>query len=417
MLDYLKNKLKKILLLAQKYIKLDLVYITKHGFWITLNNLIAGLAGIAIAVAFARFTTREHFGLYQMIISLLTALSVISLPGINTTIFQGAVDGNDGTYRQGVKLSFLWSLLAIPIFAAIAIGHYLLHHQNDIVLYFILTGLFFPFIFAPNSWTTYWQGRAEFFKYSIYNIVKNIFTAVAIVAAILFSKDNLLIILLSYLIVNSLFNLIYHYLTTKLLRNNQIEKNWKSYGIFLTKMNVLATIAGNIDNIMVGTFLGLDRLAIYAAGMKLVGGIQMVLKSLTFIAAPKIAKSNTIQFRKQLTIFLIVSMIAAVTFILTPWLIKLLFSNNYNSSIIVTRIVVIFLPFWFTRSLLENHLVLFIKNKKKQVIFNVLSPIFYMIIAIPLLILMQEMGFALSQGLNQIIAVIILLLLVRKTSI
>lgn len=414
MLNLLKNTLKKILIKLQKYIKMDLVYITKHGFWVTLNNFIAGLAGISIAVAFTHFTTKEHFGLYQMIISVLTTLSVLSLPGINTTIFQGAVANCDGTYRKGIKLSFLWSLLAIPIFIGIAIIHFLLYKQNDVTLYFILAGLFFPFIFAPNSWATYWQGRTDFFRFSWYNIFKNILTATAIVATIFLSKDNLLFILLSYLVTNSLFNLIYHYKTIKLLRNNEVTKDWKSYGMFLTKMNLLGTIIGNIDNILVGAFLGLDKLAIYAAGMKLVGGIQMGLKSLIFIAAPKITKTNTLQLRKQLTIFFIVSLIAVGAFVLTPWMTKILFSENYNDSIIITRIVLAFLPFWFTRSLLENHLVLFVKNERKQIIFNILSPIFYIVIAVPLLILLQEKGFALTQGLSHVAAVILLLILFKK---
>ena len=101
-----------------KKLGLNLNYFIKNGSWALFRQFIDILTGLFLTTAFARLLTEEVYGQYRLIITLVEIFSFISIPGLNTAIIRSVARGYDGDYKKVVKVSFYWSLLALPVFMA-----------------------------------------------------------------------------------------------------------------------------------------------------------------------------------------------------------------------------------------------------------------------------------------------------------
>ncbi len=140
----IKNKINLFFSSKSKRVGLDLLYFVNNGSWLFLKQLIGGICGLLLSVAFARMTTKEIFGQYQLILSIFSIVSLISIPGLNISVARSVARGNDGDYKNSVKKSFFWSLFGIPVLWITGVFYYLIEsHIFGITL--MLSGLFFPF--------------------------------------------------------------------------------------------------------------------------------------------------------------------------------------------------------------------------------------------------------------------------------
>jgi len=79
----MKNRLVPFLRWSEKYTKLDMVYLTKGGFWMTLSQVSSNMLSLLLVIAFANLLPKETYGLYRYILSLAGMLNSLSLTGMN----------------------------------------------------------------------------------------------------------------------------------------------------------------------------------------------------------------------------------------------------------------------------------------------------------------------------------------------
>src|SRR3990172_6841992 len=103
----LRNRGYQLLRQSEDFLKTDMVYLTKGGFWLSLGHGVAMLAGFFISIAFANLFPKESFGTYKFILSMVAMLGAFSLTGIGVAITQAVARGNGGSLRRGFYLPFL----------------------------------------------------------------------------------------------------------------------------------------------------------------------------------------------------------------------------------------------------------------------------------------------------------------------
>ena len=69
MINFIKEKIYKLLRKSEKWTHTDMIYLAKGGFWLTLGQIISSVSSFALAVAFANFLPKEVYGNYKYIIS------------------------------------------------------------------------------------------------------------------------------------------------------------------------------------------------------------------------------------------------------------------------------------------------------------------------------------------------------------
>jgi len=274
-----------------KRYQIDLAYAIKNEFWVYLRLGISLIIGLAVSVAFTRLAPKEVFGQYNFIMAILAIASIISIPGLNNAVLRSTARGNEGNYKQAVKIKILWSLLGIP--ALLGVGAYYYYYNIQIIgIGLMMSSIFFPFIHALNTWDSFLIGKKRFDLTARYGSTQVAINAAAIIIILFLNANHLVLILATYFITNSSLACLLYRRSLKYIENDVKDNECKRYGYFLTTANIIGTLAKNIDKILIGTLLGAPELAIYAIAIIIPTRIKDVLKKVWGPFAPKLAQDE-----------------------------------------------------------------------------------------------------------------------------
>lgn len=396
-----------------KNIKIDFDYYFKHAPWALGGRVVMSLFSLVTIMIFARFASQDILGEYQLLLSIINIVAVVSLPGLNTAVFEAVAKGFEGVYRKAVLLSAQWSMLGIPILFAIGFWYYFHWQQHGLGAALIAGAFLFPVLFSTNTWTSFLPARSDFKHYNIYLIIQSALAMIFISTAVLL-KFHLVLIFLTYLFVFSLTNLLFYWKTKRGVKNDSESPDWKSYGYFLTKMNIITTASSQVDSVIIATVLGPAALATYFVGGKLGNVINDFVKNTVYVVYPKIAHHNTLNWKKYLGLFVFSAVCSAVLIALVPIAAQLLFSSRYANGIIISQIIVGFIPIWLIHNLLDNHLVYYLKNRQINLYKNVMLSLVYLLALYPVLKVFGLVGLVVMVGLRDLGGVIILTVFLRR---
>jgi O-antigen/teichoic acid export membrane protein len=418
-----KDRIYKV---AEKYgnaVGLDLTYFVKNGFWVLLRQIIASLCGLSVSVAFARIASKEILGQYQLALSIISVVSIFSIPGLNVAVMRSIARGNDGDYKKAVKLSFLWSLLGVP--ALFLVGAYYFLQNQTLGVSLMLGAVFFPFLYSPNTWDYFFQGKGRFDLSTKYFSFLSVFNSLFIILAVFFFKNNLKVIFSSYLISYSLFNSLYFLKSLKFVSNSAEDPEMAKYGVFLTKMKVLELIANNIDKILLATFLSPAALASYHIISLLPVKAKNIFKPFGNILFPKMAQAKqplAVILKEKRKILYVMAGFLVVLAVLFYFLVvpvnKLFFGAKYADAYALSRYYVVLVLIFIPLNLLGRY-VQAVRNYRILVLTNAIYPVIQILIDFALILKFGILGAVLAYNINTAIWLLIYmygLFLSRKTS-
>jgi len=191
MFEQAKNRIDEY---GKKY-QIDLAYAIKSEFWVYLRQGILLITGLATLMAFARLAPKELYGHYNFLLAILAIASIVSVPGLKSAVLRSVARGNEGSYKAAVKTSFLWSLLGIP--ALLSIGTYYYYYNTQIIgICLMMSSIFFPFIYAPNTWDSFLLGKKRFDLTALYGSIQTLVNSSAIITVLFLNPNHLVPILL-----------------------------------------------------------------------------------------------------------------------------------------------------------------------------------------------------------------------------
>lgn len=398
--------------LAKKYgdkLGLDLPYFIGNGFWVSIRLFFEILAGLALSVAFARLATQEMYGQYQFVLSVFALVSILSIPGLNTSIIKSAAEGKDGDYRSVVKTSFYWSFIGVPIIFLIG-GYYYFIGSVSLGGAFMVAAIFFPFFYAPNTWYSFLQGKKRFDILAGFGIVQASVNAVATVGVVFLYRDSLIAVTLTYLVSYTFFNVLYYFSSLKYIENNKKDTEAVPYGFFLTRLNIIGTVANNIDKILIGIFLSPAELAVYSVGMLFTNQVQSLSKSLLWVISVKAIQQRILDARSYIRMFVLGIIVTIVCLLSFQFIIPILFSEKYSAAVFLSEISIVFFPF-FVVSLLYDNENTFGVRKSVMLKNSIISPVLRIVLIIVALPLYGAVGLAFLSGFRYVLSPVTLYLL------
>ena len=214
-----KVKINNCIEQISKKISINLEYYLKNSFWIGLRQFTEITMSLGLSMVFVRLTTKEVFGQYQFILSILSILSIVSIPGLNTSVIQSTARSYEGNYKKAVKTKFLWSLLGIPMLLIMG-GYYYIYQNRILGIALMITSVFFPFLYAPGIWDSFFQGKERFDLSTQYASIQSAINAIVMIATLFLFKNNLLAIILVYLISLAIFNILWFRKSLKYIKNS-----------------------------------------------------------------------------------------------------------------------------------------------------------------------------------------------------
>jgi O-antigen/teichoic acid export membrane protein len=372
-----------------KIASLDVDYFLRNSFWISVRYVVIGLAGLFISIGFTRLGTKELLGQYQFILNFLALASVFSLPGLNMVALKGVAQGEDGIIKKVISVSFLYSLLAVPI--VFGYGLYQLTHENSAIgKTMILASILFPFFYAPNTWYTFFEGKSLFKKASLRIMLNNIFLAGAMVS-VLFFKAGLFWVVFAFLFVNVSMNWIF-YLEIFKKTGNFTKKLDMRYGLSCTLQKFTYSLSDAVPVLIISFIFGFQLLAIYQIAYLLIALLIGFISALAAIYMPLLFKYKEINYFKIVWQNLLIGLIFFVGLVVFIKFFFILFygesyRESYSLSILLSFIIIL-IPL---RVFLASYFTSISKNK-----IIIISNIFANIVSLIILFAIKSTGFKAS---------------------
>ncbi len=364
-------------------IHIDLTYYLGGGVWLTLSTGVALISSFALSALFARFTSKEFYGQYKFVFSLLSLLAIFSLPGMDTAVTQSIAQGYKNSFLKATQEKLRWSL--VGCIGLIVTAIYYFHHQKNLGWVFILALPLFILVYGLPIGPAF-IGRKQFKIFGIYNILQNGLRLLLVGMAIFISRSVLVVVVTS-LLAQSIVNVMAFPLAFRQSREGiKDDAGLISYGRHLTLINSLTTITLNLSRALLVSFVGFQGLAVYSIASILPDIARGFLKQIRTLTLPKLSKDDVSEvypkIQARLVYLLLIGFISfLIVALFLPFLILYVYSAKYIDAVLPAEILSISLIFTPLSNVLASALT---AQRRKGNLY--LAHVVYAIIGIALLI-------------------------------
>jgi len=338
------NAVKKLQRKAQALLGVDLGYFAENIPGQFMSEAFILGCSFLTSVILARLTSLEVYGQYQYYLSILGLLTIFSLPGMNTAVNQAVARGHDQVFIEGVKARLRWSVLGSVAIFGIGI-YYHLQGSTTLSRCFMVSAVLLPPYFSFDTLNYFLYGKMKFNKSALYRSIIKIIETAVVITVIVFS-GSLFWIVLAYILSFSATGFFFLARTVKSERLNQsMDKEAIAYGKRLTLIGIIPTLANQYDKLIIANFLGFDDLAIYSVAL-IVQNITVPFDLVQNIAFPKLASmdkeaAKAAIRKKGLYLVGATGLVCAIAILITPYLIPLLYTSRFASSIFYAQLIVV----------------------------------------------------------------------------
>jgi O-antigen/teichoic acid export membrane protein len=415
MINFLKEKSISALKWSEQYTKTDMVYLAKGGFWLGLGKIMSLAISFALSVIFAKYWNPNDYGTYKYILSWIGLLGIFSLSGMDAAVQQSVARGFEGSFIKGFKTKLKWGVLSSLAACGLA-GYYLYFQNYRLAIPILISAAILPFFNASGLYNSFLNGK-KIFNYQIkYSSLSQFIYSLFLIVVLLLTK-NLFWMIATYLISRTALNIFFYWKTKNKFKTNDLESpETIPYGKNLTIMNVISSIAGQIDQILLFTLVGPAQLAIYSFALVGPEKTKEMLKLLNTLAFPKFSAKEKELLKPTIMpkfwLLMILTVIVIVIYIiLAPFLYQLFFPQ-YMASVPYTRFLSLII-FGFPVSFLFTYFQAKIMTKYLYII-KIIQPIIQIVLMIVLVEFYGVWGIMSALIISTFINLILHLILIKK---
>ena len=378
----IKNKIRGWLLWSQKYTQTDMLYVAKGGFWLFMGQMVNFLANFLLIMAFTNWLSKETFGTYKYVLSLLGILSIPSLSGLSSAVLNAAAKNEDGSFLPALKLKLKWGFWGSLASLAVAF-YYFLNSNQILAICFLIVACFLPFFNSFSLYDSFLAGKKKFALQNKFGILTQIISLIFLGGTVFFTK-NIFIILLAYFLPLTLIYIIFFYLTKKNIDpKNKSDPETLSFGKHLSLMGIWGNISSQADKIILWHFFGPVPLAIYSLAMMMPDKIKDTLKIIGSLAMPKLVTKPIQELKKSipartLQLFALAIPVMLLYILIAPYIFKWFFPQ-YVGAVIYSQVYALIL-LSYPRVLAGS--VLSAKQKTKELYIGslALTPVYWIML-------------------------------------
>lgn len=367
MVASLKKNVLKVLAWSERYIKTDMVYLGKSGFWLGLGQFVSSLSAFILSLAFANLLPPSTFGTYKFVLSLASIIAIPTLGGLNTALIRAVAEGHDATTNVVTRLKLQGGFIAF-IFGISMAAYYAVQGNATLAAALFIVAAFVPFMELGGLYSAILSGKKQFARLARYDTLLYGTVTIALCAVLLVS-DNLFILLGTYFgtwTAGRMWTL--YRIKSGYIRTETISSESISLGKHLSAINVLGTLAANLDRVILFHFLGPISVAIYSIAIAPVYQLKGLAKLVTPLSLPKFAAHvsaiSVRQYLQKLSLFTAAALLAALLYwICAPFLFSLFFPH-YEGVVFYSRILAVAVAF---SGYALNNTLLVAYNAKRQI--------------------------------------------------
>lgn len=319
--------------------------ILEEGALLWVANLAAVGAGFLVPLALARLSTQADYGRFSFATALLATSSILTLPGLNLAITQGAARGQDGTLRVALR-SRLRGALLMAVVVALAGAAIAWYADRTTGFALILASLLAVPAYGLDSASAFFNGRRRFAALSLLIVAAAAVPAVA-VAALLLAGAPIPAVLAGYLAALALVNAVSLRSARRLVRNDDVDPAAIRYGRRMTWISSIGAVQFYLDRLVVGSSLGFADLALYSAAKLFQQGLKATWTAVNQLLFPRLAaatdssSARVMAWRALVPVWVGFVLLGAVTAALAPFIVSYLLGADYLGSVTPARLLIL----------------------------------------------------------------------------
>lgn len=327
----------------EKLLRTDVRYAIKGFFWFGIEHSVSTITGIATSVVFANLLLPETYGVFKYVLSILPFLGLSTLNKLDDSLTISVAKGFEGDTLNVLKTKMKWGLLG-SLAGLILSAYYYINGNQSLGLLIAILAIFVPLFNTPLIYGNYLVGKKKFKTAAVVNSISSVIYSVAIIVAVLLSK-NVFIIILTYFISNTAIRFVlFFWVVKKYPPNENTEKETISYGKKINILEIINTISASVDNILVFHYLGAAELAAYAFIKKVPENLKFIPRFLTTLSTPKFSQKDIGDprikrevVRKTIFFYSGMALIILAYILVAPFIFNLLF-KPYKEYVLYSQI-------------------------------------------------------------------------------
>lgn len=341
----------------------------------------------------SRALTQDGFGHYQFILSAVGILTIFCLPGIANALVQAEARGDHHVLHPAQRVTLLSSIIGAVIIVLMG-GYYYWDGQVELAVALGLSAVLFPATYAMLLWQNVLTGKENFRDLAKAGILNAVATTVILFFCLYVVPGNWVLPVLITMLVPTVQNML---MTARVMKREvrqattEPASEYITYGINTSWYQALGIVAQYIDKVLLFYFLSPAALAIYVAADKFSEVARAGIKDISAVLAPRFARHSHYSDRLDYAFWLFAAAvfvaIAFASFLIIPWLLPLVFGNQYQDSVVYAQ--------WLLFSVAIGNIAVFRiryiqskldeKSMRDIMIYTNLSRIIASLILIPLL--------------------------------
>jgi len=274
--------------LGQK-VGLDLEYFLPSGLWVAGRYILLGVLSLLISIAFARLGTAELYGQYQFALAVVSLLSVLTIPGLNTVTLIAVAKGLPKVLIGATRICFQAGWLVSALVAILGIYYLSANDQSGVGWSLIGASALLPFFYGPNGWYTYYEGQRDF-----RSTTKRILLANGLVAAVLlfglWQDWPLPALVISYFLVNAASTVYFYQEVRKKIDDDRSVPVDVKAGVLFTLQKSSSSLPDTVQPLVVSSLYGFSTLGIFMIAYTLVNSAAGLISALAATYLPLLLK-------------------------------------------------------------------------------------------------------------------------------
>jgi O-antigen/teichoic acid export membrane protein len=246
---------------ARLWLPRNLRYYLSGGGALVINHAGGLILGVVTTYLFTNYTSKETYASFGYALTILAVAALSALPGVDTAILHDTAKGHDGALPYGTTLRLRGSVLGV-VGMLVWAGILWLSGRSGEATTIAACSLLVPLLYPFASVFSYLQGKQKFKEYAALSLaIEAVKTVVLAVVVVVLGLGGTPPIFLFFLAMGLSYWLLHRYYTLGI--ESRPGPEFQAVSRNLTGAAVLATIASQLDRLIIGTFFAATTMAGY----------------------------------------------------------------------------------------------------------------------------------------------------------
>lgn len=313
------------------------------SFWVLALRLVKQALAVLVVAVLVRVISKEEFGRYQFVITIVAMCGAFVLPGMQRVIVQSVARGHEGTFLVATRAAFRFSFLGALVLAGLS-GYFYWRGELYQSAALGIAALLFPYSQGLNQWQQLELGRRQYRSNSIRVSLGAVASSSAVMLVAILGVTSAPVLVGATFVVLAIQNLIQQHLARRsVAKDAPVEEGAIAYGYRTSVWDAFNVIANYVDRILIFALGSPVALASYAVADRIPEVIKTNLQQLTLVLAPRFAAREryTRELDRKLMLFAAAGAAGVLlfAFLIIPWLLPLLYTGAYAESVIFCQII------------------------------------------------------------------------------